>query len=206
MNLFTSFPYRYYLKNRVWRTDVPIEWISINKYIYALVIFACVFLVSRNEISCCGKRQGLIHSLIGLDFEYFRYTSHICDMLSIASGLMRLHVVSIHCFEFVAASEPVLQNYCSGGDCSGIRGKITWPDWGNNPLECNPLKQSMEENTFYPWVVRSPWFHIYDKVALPTIVPCVRLRVVHGERGDCASSFEKETSLCTKKQCEIPNP
>jgi hypothetical protein len=71
------------LKYRVWRTDVPIVWICIHKYIYALVVSACVFLVSRNEISCCGKHHGLIHSLIGLDFEYFRYTSHICYMLSI---------------------------------------------------------------------------------------------------------------------------
>jgi hypothetical protein len=145
-----SFPYRYYLKYRVWRTDVPVLWICINKYIYALVISACVFLVSCKEISCCGKRQGLSHSLIGLDFEYFRHTSHICDMLSIASGLTRLQVVSFHCFEFVAASEPVLQNYCSAGACSGIRGKITWHDWGDDPLECNLIYQRVEGKNFQP--------------------------------------------------------
>jgi hypothetical protein len=49
--------------------------------------------------------------LIELDFEYFRYTSDICDMLVITPDLLRLHVVSFDGFEFAAESEPTVLNY-----------------------------------------------------------------------------------------------
>jgi hypothetical protein len=49
--------------------------------------------------------------LIGLYFEYFRYTLDICDMFVIKPDLLRLHVVSFDGFEFTAESEPTVLNY-----------------------------------------------------------------------------------------------
>jgi hypothetical protein len=64
-----------------------------TSHVSVCVCFFFFFLLaSRNEISCCGNRQCVPQPLTGLDFEYFRYNSDICDIFVITPDIPRLHV------------------------------------------------------------------------------------------------------------------